>query len=206
MSRQLIVLVVLLAVTGGTLALRSRASDDGPSVHLDSLSALIDGWIAADGVPQNVLPTDPRALQSLRRTYTRNGHSVMLSVAQYPSLNHPEHRPLAAFVVPTGDARRVAYENLTVNGTRPPDQPYFVERVNFVSLEGPNRRLAVAYWYQLDDTPITNEYALRFWLFADTLRNRPRAFTLIRLAAAQPGDLSEFLQTFYPRLRAFLVS
>ncbi len=200
MSRHFIVLLALLAVTGGTVALSPRERNSGPSLQLDRLPALVDGWIASDGVSEDVLPTDPRAIQSLRRTYTRNGHTVMLSVARYPSWNHPEHRPLFDLIAPMSGAGEVAFDlvRVEIDGVR--GRPKTAAPVNVISLQRRNRPLAVAYWYQLDNEPITNEYGLRLRLFLDTLRSRPRAFALVRLAAEQPTHLAELLQALYPSL------
>ncbi len=206
MSRHFIVLLALLAVAGGTLALSPSERNSGPSLQFHRLPALLDGWIASDGVAEDVLPTDPRAIQSLRRTYTRNGHTVMLSVARYPSWNHPEHRPLLDIVAPMRGAGEVAFDLVRVEIEGVPGRPKAVAPVNVISLQRRNRPLVVAYWYQLDNEPITNEYGLRLRLFLDTIRNRPRAFVLVRLAAEEPGHLAEFLQALSPRLTDLLAS
>ncbi len=206
MSRHFIVLLALLAVTGGTLALSPGERNSGPSLQLHRLPALVDGWIAIEGVAEDVLPTDPRAIQNLRRTYTRNGHTVMLSVAQYPSWNHPEQRPLFDLIAPMGGAGEVAFDLVRVEIDGMPGRPKTAAPVNVISLQRRNQPLAVAYWYQLDDEPITNEYGLRLRLFLDKLRRSPRAFTLVRLAADRPAQLAEFLRALYPRLTDLLAS
>ncbi|MGH7393552.1 MAG: exosortase-associated EpsI family protein [Candidatus Rokuibacteriota bacterium] len=206
MSRQLIVLLTLVAVTGGALALGPRERAEAPPVRLDRLPAFLGGWIAVNGASEDILPIDPRAVQSIRRTYTRNGHAVLLSVARYPSWNHPDHRPLFDLIAPLHGAGEVAYETLPVHVNGVPGRSAVAGPVNVLSLKRRSRPLAVAYWYQLDNEPITDEYGLRLRLFADTLRNRPRVFALVRLAAEQRVDLADFLQAFYPRLRDLLVS
>lgn len=191
MNRHLVGLLTLLAVTGGAVALWTPERSSGPSLQFDHLPALVDGWMASEGAAEHVLPIDPRAIQNFRRTYTRDGHSVMLSVARYPSWNHPDNRPLFDLIAPTRGAGEVAFDTIRPGAAAP---------VNVIRLQRRNRSVTVAYWYQLDNEPITNEYGLRLRLFLNTLRSTPRAFALVRLAAEQPADLIEFLPELYPRI------
>jgi len=206
MSRHLIALLVLLAATAAGLALSERDHHPGPSLQFHRLPTILDGWIARDGVSEEVLPIDPRAVQSLRRTYFRDGHAVMLSVARYPSWNHPEHRPLLDFIAPMRGAGVVALDTVRVDIGAGPDGAPAAVPVNVVSLQRRGRPLAVAYWYQLDSESITSEYGLRLQLFLDTVRGRPRAFALVRIAADQPPHLAEFLRAVHPRLADLLAS
>jgi EpsI family protein len=206
MSRQLIVLLALVVAAGGALVARPRERDEPAPVRADRVPSLVADWIAAEGASEELLPTDPRAIRTLRRTYSRDGHAVLLSVASYPSWNHPDHRPLAHMIAPTQGAAEMASETLRLNLAAEAGGRDGSVSVNLLSLQWRTRQLAVAYWYQLDDEPIANEYGLRLRLFVATLRGRPRALTLIRLAGRQRPDVTQFLEVFYPRFRDLLVS
>jgi hypothetical protein len=203
MSPHLLILLVLLAVVGAASALPPGERPDARAVDLERLPTALGGWSAVNGVPEHVLPADPRALVTLRRTYAADGHHVMVSIARYPAWNHPDHRPLFDFIAPAA-AGEVTLDRVALPGDGPGSPP--VSHIPALQLEpragGPP--LVVAYWYQLDDEVITSEYGLRWRLFLDTLRGRPRVFVLVRLAAVDGAGLARFFASAYPPLRELL--
>jgi hypothetical protein len=201
MSRQLVVLLALVLATLGVVSLRPVDPQEVDGRLAERMPHSEEGWRAV--APQGTdatLPADPRALETARQTYVKDGHVVNLVVARYPSRNHPDHRPLPDFIMAA-----------PASVQRMPGAPLPLQRpdglaVPLMMLQRHDRRVAVAHWYQIGGEPILGEYALRYRQFVDTLLSRPQPLLLIRLAGDDPAGLTEFLKSFYPRLRTILVS
>ena len=200
MSRQLVVLLALVAATLGIVTLRPVEVQEVDGRLTDRLPASEEGWRMIEPAGADTLPADPRALETARQTYVKDGRVVTLAVARYPSRNHPDHRPLPDFIVKTPATVQIT------PGTPLPLNGAGGTAVPLVVLQRHDRRVAVAHWYQIGGEPILGEYTLRYRQFLDTLLSRPQPLLLIRLAGDDPAGLAEFLKSFYPRLRTILVS
>jgi EpsI family protein len=199
-SRQLVVLLALVLATLGVVSLRPVDVQEVDGRLAERLPASEQGWRTIPPHVSDPLPADPRALETARQTYVKDGRVVTLAVARYPSRNHPDHRPLPDFIMTAPASVQVT-----------PGTPLPLERadglaVPLVVLQRHDRRVAVAHWYQIGGEPVLGEYTLRYRQFLDTLRNRPQPLLLIRLAGDDRAGLAEFLKSFYPRLRTILVS
>jgi EpsI family protein len=199
MSRQLVVLLALVVVTLGVVSQGPGEPREIVGQLAERLPEALDGWRALGPQPADTLPADPRALETVRQGYGRNGHTVRLAVARYPSRNHPDHRPLPDLIVGARTPSQATAAALSLDGAEG-------VTVRLVELQRRDRTVAVAYWYQVDGEPIVGEYRLRFRQFLDTLQGRPQPLLLIRVAADDRARLAEFLQSFYPRLKTILAS
>jgi EpsI family protein len=85
-------------------------------------------------------------------------------------------------------------------------------RVNRYVVNKATERAVVLYWYQTPRRVIAGEWAAKFWLAADALRDRRTDTSLVRVVvdATENGDekatqaATRFVRDFYPILRAQL--
>jgi EpsI family protein len=200
MSRQLVALLALVLATLGLVSLPPADVQEVDGRLAERLPASEEGWRTIEPHGADTLPADPRALETARQTYVKDGRVVTLAVARYPSRNHPDHRPLPDFIMTAPASVRVT------EGTPLPLYRADGLAVPLVVLQRHDRRVSVAHWYQVGGEPILGEYTLRYRRFVDTLLSRPQPLLLIRLAGDDRAALAEFLKSFYPRLRSILVS
>jgi EpsI family protein len=84
--------------------------------------------------------------------------------------------------------------------------------VNRYVVEKDSQRAVVLYWYQTPRRVIASEWAAKFWLAADALRDHRTDTALIRVVSwsASGGDqaataaASGFARNLYPLLREYL--
>jgi EpsI family protein len=195
-DRHLVVLLGLVALTGIALAL-PRLADDSDAAGLRLPPPVVDGWIATDSVPEDVLPLDSRAREAARWTYSREGHAVFVSVACYRSSNDPEWRPSINQIAPERGAISVDHARLALSLDGVADGPVTVSRL---SVRRPNRELSILYWYQVRGKTIEDGLQLRLALLASALRLRGQDVWLVRIATPAPGRPEEFAREFYPQL------
>jgi EpsI family protein len=199
MSRQLVILLALVLATLGIVSLRRADVQEVDGRLAERLPMSEEGWRTIEPAGADTLPADPRALETARQTYVKDGRVVTLAIARYPSRNHPDHRPLPDFIMKASATVQITPGTpLPLHGAG--------TAVPLVVLQRHDRRVAVAHWYQIGGEPILGEYTLRYRQFLDTLLSRPKPLLLIRLAGDDPAGLAEFLKSFYPRLRSILVS
>ena len=187
--------VTLILFAAGAIVLR-MAPPVKSAVSPASLYAVpmtLGTWVGAEGVPEEILPTDPNEKISVRRTYRNGNHLAWVSVA--------------LFVGQDDDARRAS-----INKIYPQRGASLIEPVSFaVPLDGfatgpitlpavivhqDSRRLLVAYWHQIGNRVYGNEYRFRLALMRDVVFVRRADALLVRIAtpagpAAQvAGDLA----------------
>jgi EpsI family protein len=84
--------------------------------------------------------------------------------------------------------------------------------VNRYVVASRSQRAVILYWYQSSRRVIAGEWAAKFWLVADALRDRRTDTALVRIVVeSQPGvdelatrTAANFTQAIYPLLRAQL--
>ncbi|MDQ2950515.1 MAG: EpsI family protein [Acidobacteriota bacterium] len=84
--------------------------------------------------------------------------------------------------------------------------------VNRYIVDRDARRAVVLYWYQTPRRVIANEWAAKFWLAADALRDKRTDTALVRIIAWPSGGgdaaataaATGFARNLYPTLRAYL--
>lgn len=203
MDRHLLVFFALLAITGVAVSLPRGERDPFGKARLERLPLKMGGWAATREVSEEILPGDPRAFETVRRTYTDGDRKVWVVVGRYPSRNHPQGRPSLDRIVPENRASAVAHDFVQVDLNGVPGR---VTLVNRVSVQQPGGQLSVIYWYQLREQVIAGEYRLRFRLFLDTLLGRQRLLVLVRIATDSREPPEAFLRAFYPQLLDLLSS
>lgn len=161
----------------------------------------MDGWLAGEGVPEEILPRDPRAQEAIRRTYSKGNRTLWVSVARYRSGNDPQWRPSLNLIVLERGAISVDHDMLRVNADGISGRP---TSMNLISVRRPDQRISVVYWYQLGGKIIADDYRLRLKLFFDTLLFRRQGLFLVRIATVGSEWPEEFLRAFYPQLMRIL--
>jgi EpsI family protein len=194
-DRYLVVLLGLVAVAGLLIAVPLGADNPPSSARLETLPAEAGNWRSVDRPSTFAISSDPRASESLERTYTDGSSTVWLSVTRYPSRNDPRTRPAFHKIVPT---RGVAvYDSVRVDLNGVAGNPMALNRV---SIRQEGRASSVVYWYQVERKIITGEYDLRLRLFLDTLLARNRSVVLVRVVTSNPQALEPFLRVSFPHL------
>jgi EpsI family protein len=195
-DRHLAVLLAILAVTAVVVAVPKGPPEFLPAASLPALPAEVEGWIATGEAPEQVLPDDPRAIESVRRRYENGGRVVLLAVAHYPSAD-PSRRPTLDRLVADqglGLATRDALP-VTLNGV-----PGSTITLNRLTWRRATRQMTAVYWYDLGGAIIAGDYHLRAQLFLDSLRGRRRELAVVRVAGENPDLIAAFLRAARPYL------
>jgi EpsI family protein len=177
--------LILFASTAVVLHLAPPVKGAVNPVSLDALPTTLGTWSAAEGVPEEVLPSDPNEKLSVRRTYRNGNHVAWVSVA--------------LFVGQDGEARRAS-----INKLYPQRSVSLIEPVSFaLPLHGPatspitlpgvivhqdSRRLLVVYWHQIGKQTYGNEYRFRLALMRDLIFARRADTLLVRIALPATPD------------------
>ena len=201
-DRYLLIFLGLVALAGATIIFPRAEGEPHGAAPIHELQQRFDGWVAVQGVPEEILPSDPRSLATVRRTYARDGLTVYIAISRYRSTNNPRWRPMLNLIGPELGAISVEHNLLqvTLEGVPPRDI-----QVHFLSLRRPTRKVSVGYWYQLGEQTIAGEYHFRLTHFADTLLFRRRELLLVRLATIDAEWPEEFVRAFYPQLMKILL-
>jgi len=191
--------VTLILFAAGAIVLRMAppVKSAVSPVSLYAVPMTLGTWVGAEGVPEEILPTDPNEKISVRRTYRNGNHLAWVSVA--------------LFVGQDDDARRAS-----INKIYPQRGASLIEPVSFAvpldgSAAGPitlpavivhqdSRRLLVAYWHQIGTRVYGNEYRFRLALMRDVIFARRADALLVRIAllVGPDGRARESLDTVAP--------
>lgn len=187
--------VVHLALSGGILP----AAPD-----LRRFPQEVGGWRSFGDTPGSAAAV--KALHAdafLQRTYVdpRRKGGVDLLVAWFQSQRGGAQQPHSPKVcLPGAGWVPVAVSEEAVETAAGP------VRFNRYTVENRGRRLEVLYWYQTPRRVMTSEWAAKFYVVADGVRDRRTDTALVRVTA--PGglhqDAVEFVRQAYPLLRQAL--
>jgi len=194
-NRHLMVLLGLVALTAFAIGLpRSEDDSRAEAAPVRRLPPVVDGWTIADTTaPEDVLPSDPRAREVARWTYSKGDRDVFVAIARYRSSGDPEWRPSINQIAPARGASSVRQDRLAINwnGVAAP--------MNTVTVKNPGRNVSVVYWYQIREQTIADEFHLRLIMLLDSLRRRGQEVWLIRIATTTAERPADFLREFYPQ-------
>jgi EpsI family protein len=195
-NRHLVVLFILAAVTSALVMGPRHSHREDAAWWPATPPTDLGPWRAEQGAPEHILPSDPRAAVTFRRTYRGGQRVVWVAVAYYSFWGTPAKRPDVTLIAPAHGVARVARQILSVpvNGTSP--QP--MSRRNLVEASRGDQTVFVAYWYRLGPHVVLSEYELRARLFVAALRGRPEALSLVRVASTGLDDLRSFLYDAAP--------
>jgi EpsI family protein len=209
MSRQgrfFLVTMTLLVTAGAALALPRGARDVPLLIPLESLPTTLGPWRPAEPPPDEVLPRDPRAAQSLARGYTDGTRTAWVAVGFYPNQTEGQRPATGSLVFPSRGWTDLTEEavSIPVSGAGASALP-----ANLVRVRRGDRRVAMLYWYHLPGGTVGSDHVYRVRLLWNRLAHRRADGALVRVAMPLPADVSpaavvaeqaEFLRVFLPEL------
>jgi EpsI family protein len=135
----------------------------------------------------------------ISRTYAQNGESANLFVAWFQSQRAGTSQPHSPQVCLPASGWVPETNDLLDIG------PITVNR--YVIAKG-NERAVVLYWYQTPRRVVAGEWAAKFWLMTDAIRDRRTDTSLVRVTTWVNKDVSEatkvaarFSERLYPLLK-----
>jgi EpsI family protein len=148
-----------------------------------------------------------RADRLVSRTYSEAPRFASLLVAWFQTQQGEGRQPHSPKVcLPSGGWTPRIVDEVTVDTTVGPI------RVNRYVVDKDTQSAVVLYWYQTPRRVITGEWAAKFWLMADALRDKRTDTALVRVTTwpTRSGDqaatavATEFARNLYPKLREYL--
>jgi len=149
-------------------------------VLLFSLPMTLGEWAGSDGVPDDVLPSDPSEKLSVRRTYRSGGHVAWVAVSLFVGQDDEARRGSINKIYPQRNVSLIEAVPFTARLGAPPASPVTLPAV-LVHQES-EQRLLVAYWHQIGNSVYGNEYGFRLALMRDLIFTRRADTLLIRIA------------------------
>ncbi|HKX02626.1 MAG TPA: EpsI family protein, partial [Methylomirabilota bacterium] len=178
MRARLIAVLALLALAAGAIVLTPRVRECPRAAPLEGLPTILAGWTDADGIPDETLPIDPSEVAAVRRTYRSGPRVAWVSVALFTRQDDPERRASINRIYPEQDVSRV--ERAALPGASP--------RPNAVVVSRRDRRVVVAYWYQIAGRTYASETRFRLALMREILLARRGDSLLARVAVPVAPD------------------
>jgi len=174
---RLLAVLALLAVTAGSIVLAPRVRECAGFATLDALPSGLAGWADGDGIPDEALPIDAAGVAAMRRAYRSGPRVAWVSVALYTRQDDPERRASINRIYPERDVSRV--ERVRLPGPA---------RASAVSVSRRDRRVIVAYWYQIGERTYASEARFRLALITEILLARRGDSLLARVAVPVGPD------------------
>ena len=161
-------------------------------VALFALPMTLGPWSGADGVPEEILPSDPNEKFSVRRTYRHGDQVSWVSVALFVGQDDEARRASVNRIYPRHSVSLIEPVPFAVSLTGSATRSVTVPAVIVHQDSG---RLLVAYWHQIGPRVYGNEYRFRLALMRDAIFTRRADALLIRIAtpASAPPRVADNL-------------
>jgi len=171
-----IVLGLLVAAAGVVHGTPPVPEREGPGV-LDGLPTTLTGWTGTDGVPESLLPPDPREKAAVRRTYRSGQRIAWISLALFTRQDDPLRRVSINRIYPEQQVALVEPVDITValDGSSPTTLRARV-------IHRGSEQHAIVYWHQIQRRTYGGEYWFRWALMRRTLVARRGDSILVRIA------------------------
>jgi len=199
-----IILGVLAGAAGVVYGTPPVPEREGPGV-LDRLPTTLTGWTATDGVPESLLPPDPRERAAVRRTYRSGQRIAWISLALFTRQDDPLRRASVDRIYSEHQVALVEPADITValDGSSP-------TTLHARVIHRGSEQHAIVYWHQIQRRTYGSEYSFRWALMRRTLVARRGDSILVRIAVpVDQADLSRSLASVAelgPPLHAALVA
>jgi EpsI family protein len=194
------------------LAIRALASGERspPPPAPERLPLTFGPWKIFRGDPIDpVVATELRADRLVSQTYIETPANAFASllVAWFQTQQGGARQPHSPKVcLPSGGWTPRIVDEVTVDTAAGPIT------VNRYVVDKDTQSAVVLYWYQTPRRVITGEWAAKFWLIADALRDKRTDTALVRVTTwpTHGGDQAatavamEFVRDLYPKLREYL--
>ena len=205
-ARFFLVAMALLAAAGAALALPRDAREVRLAVPLEAIPTVLGPWRPAEAPPEDLLPADPRAAESLLRGYTNGAVTSWVAVGFYPKQTEDRRPATGSLVFPGSGWTDLSEEAVRIPLGGPGGGTM---SANLVLVRRGERRVAILYWYQLQGSSIDSDHLYRAALLWSRVVRRRADGALIRVATPVPAggssatvvaEQAEFLRAFLPAL------
>jgi EpsI family protein len=169
------VILILFAATAGILHMAPPVTDAMKPVSVYAVPMTLGTWSGADGVPEEILPTDPNEKLSVRRTYRNGDHVAWITVALFVG----QDRGSINKIYPQRSVNRIEPVTFTAALNGSATSPLVLPAV---IIHQDSRRLLVAYWHQIGNRVYGDEYRFRFAQMRDMVFARRADSMLVRIA------------------------
>jgi len=173
------VILILFAVAATVLHTARPVTGTVNPVSLFALPETVGVWSGADGVPEEILPSDPNERVSVRRTYRHGARIAWVAVALFVGQEDETRRASVNKIYPQRNVSLIAPAPSIVSLAVPPASPI---KLPAVIIHQDSRRLLVAYWHQIGHRVYGNEYGFRLALMRELVLARHTDTLLIRIA------------------------
>jgi EpsI family protein len=196
-ARRFWITSALLASTAFLLYARNRTEILAPRQQLSSFPRTLGDWTSTD-IPisqevRDVLGPGDFLLRDYQQP--TSSPEVDLFIAYFPSQRSGDAIHSPKNCLPGAGWVPVRSDRITI--AVPGHTPFLANR--FLIAKGENRQL-VLYWYLAHDRAVASEYAAKFYLVADSIRERRSDGSLIRVTTALANN--ETLESAEQRLMA----
>jgi EpsI family protein len=173
------VILILFAATAGILHLAPPVTGAMNPVSVYAVPSRLGQWSGTDGVPDEILPSDPNEKVSMRRTYRHGDRVAWITVALFVGQDDAIRRGSINKIYPQRSVSRIEPLSFTValNGSATSSIS-----LPAVIIHQDSRRLLVAYWHQIGNRVYGSEYRFRFAMMRDMVSARRADSLLVRIA------------------------
>ncbi|MEO8025514.1 MAG: exosortase C-terminal domain/associated protein EpsI [Bryobacteraceae bacterium] len=209
MNKSLILVSVLLIAQATALYSGRRTEVIPLSPPLAQFPTTIDEWsMVQEGVVDAETQAVLRADDTLTRVYGRGRQGASLFIAAFKSQRAGKAPHSPKNCLPGSGWVQTVSDHVMVDV--PNHSPIEVNR--YVVARGEAKSL-VLYWYQSRDRSIASEYTAKLYVIADAIRLNRTDTALVRVIIplgpetdpnAATKVAKDFVQSIYPKLRAFL--
>ena len=203
--------IILVVYAVGTVVLPQRLEAVPSRTTFAEFPAQLDGRRAQRSAMEPIFVDALRFDDYLLADYRRPGSApINTYVAWYNSQSAGQSAHSPRSCIPAGGWRIEKLDTVTIADVRVGKKPLAVNRALIVSGE---QRQLVYYWFQQRGRVITNEYAVKWYLFWDGLTRSRSDGALVRLIVplrddasleAAERDLNEFTAALTPELSRFI--
>lgn len=171
-----IVLGLLAGAAGVAYGTPPVPEREGPAV-LDRLPTTLTGWTATNGIPESLLPSDPRERAAVRRTYRSGQRIAWISVALFTHQDDPLRRVSVNHIYPEQQVALVEPVDITIapDGSSPTTLRARV-------IHRGSEQYAIVYWHQIQRRTYGSAYSFRWALMRRILVARRGDSILVRIA------------------------
>jgi EpsI family protein len=173
------VILILFAAAATVLHAARPVTGTANPVSLFALPRTVGVWSGADGVPEDILPSDPNEKVSVRRTYRHGTRVAWVSVALFVGQEDETRRASVNKVYPQRNVSLIEPAPATVFLAVPSASPIALPAV---IVHQDTRQLLIAYWHQIGKRVYGNEYRYRLALMGDLIFRRRSDAVLVRVA------------------------
>ncbi len=204
-------LALLAIATAGSFLLPSREEIPPPRAQFVEFPTQLDGWSGRRGSMDGVYLAALKLSDYVLNDYVRPGRvPVSLYSAYYESQRKGQSAHSPRSCLPGGGWEITEFGEHELRNVGGAGKSILVNRA--VIEHGADRQL-MYYWFQQRGRVVTNEYAVKWYIFWDSLNRGRTDGALVRVAAPVPrgadlaavdAELTEFVSAVVPRLSRYV--